>query len=165
MMFIWGHVLYSISMNRAKYNSHDYTVSFSSKAIRFIYCPVFTFYKGVKLWLNPQEIEFKSAILLCVFTPWMHPLSVSSITCDYRGIFVIKCSSNVPVHINDFRGVRTKYVKLTGWMSSDRNAQVKGPRPLWQSFVYLSVWHHNVATIATTCCNNSDNYITIGHQH
>ena len=31
----------------------------------------------------------------------------------------------------------------------NRNAQVKGQQPLWHSFVYLNVWHHNGATIAT----------------
>ena len=31
-----------------------------------------------------------------------------------------------PVHINDFRSVRARYVKRTCWRSSDRNAQVNG---------------------------------------
>ena len=57
--------------------------------------------------------------------------------------------THAPVHINDFRGVRARYVKRTGLRSSDRNAQVKGQQPLWHSFVYLNVWHHNGATIAT----------------
>ena len=57
--------------------------------------------------------------------------------------------THAPVHINDFRGVRARYVKRTGYRSSDRNAQVKGQQPLWHSFVYLNVWHHNGATIAT----------------
>ena len=53
------------------------------------------------------------------------------------------------MHINDFRGVRARCVKRTGYRSSDRNAQVKGQQLLWHSFVYLNVCHHNGATIAT----------------
>ena len=30
-----------------------------------------------------------------------------------------------------------------------KNPQVKVQQPLWHSFVYLNVWHHNGATIAT----------------
>ena len=65
--------------------------------------------------------------------------------------------THAPMHFNDFRGVHARYVKRTGLRSSDRNAQVKGQQPLWHSFVYVNVWHHNgvsiatiVATIATT---------------
>ena len=47
--------------------------------------------------------------------------------------------THAPVYINDYRGVRACM-----W-----NAQVKGQQPLWHSFVYLNVWHHNGATIAT----------------
>ena len=42
------------------------------------------------------------------------------------------------------------------------NAQVKGPQPLWRSFVYLNVWHHNGVNVVITCCNHSGHFITIG---
>ena len=29
------------------------------------------------------------------------------------------------------------------------DTQVKGQEPLWHSFVYLNVWHHNGAAVAT----------------
>ena len=49
-------------------------------------------------------------------------------------------------------------------MPSDTNAQVEGQQPLWDSFVYLSVWHHNGTTIVTACCNHSNYIIRIGQK-
>ena len=63
--------------------------------------------------------------------------------------------TQAPVHINDFRGVRARYVKRTAQRSSDRNAQVKGQQPLWHRFVYLNVWHYNDATIVATIATTS----------
>ena len=52
---------------------------------------------------------------------------------------------------------------IWGWKPSGRDAYFISQQQLWHSFLYLSLWHHNEATTATTCCNHSDHFIKIGY--
>ena len=110
-------------------------------------------------WRHDIRTCFHFTVQWCQLTVMAYQITCNPSVCStfywdlHQSNIII---THAPVCISDFRGVRVRYVKHTGQRLSDGNAQVKGQQPLLHSFVYLSVWHHNGATMATTCCNHSD---------
>ena len=105
------------------------------------------------LWY-PQYSHVSSVHILWQFLGTTHWVSIADVIGSNHEMSVIHfrniwCSFNCPHSIKLSHMPLCISMILGVCVQCMWNAQVKGQQPLWHSFVYLNVWHHNGATIAT----------------